>query len=184
MPCDRGGPRLAHRTIHLPFPHPRKTRRRWNGRRLQSARHSARPLCSSEIPSRISRQRPASTRTRCNPTRRMQLANRSQAPALVQESLTFDSHQRFAMINGHTLSPTIRGTRNAHRCSGNKNLREDMMNEPKKPEEVEPSPEAQASTTEGLTTEAAAPSDSELELKKLDGVAGGKAVTMGPDLWE
>jgi hypothetical protein len=59
-----------------------------------------------------------------------------------------------------------------------------MMNEPKKPEEVEPSPEAQASTTEGLTTEAAAPSDSELELKKLDGVAGGKAVTMGPDLWE
>ncbi len=58
------------------------------------------------------------------------------------------------------------------------------MNEPRKPDEIEPSPEAQASTTEVLTTEAAAPSDSELALKKLDGVAGGKPVMMGPDLWE
>jgi hypothetical protein len=58
------------------------------------------------------------------------------------------------------------------------------MNEPRRPEVVEPSPEAQASTIVDSTTEAAAPSDSELAPNELDGVAGGKVVTMGPDLWE
>ena len=60
------------------------------------------------------------------------------------------------------------------------------MNERKKPEEVESSAKAQAVTTGELPAEAAAPTDSELALNKLDGVAGGKGkpVMMGPDLWE
>jgi hypothetical protein len=59
------------------------------------------------------------------------------------------------------------------------------MNERKKPEEVESSAKAPAATTGKLTSEAA-PTDSELALNKLDGVAGGKGkpVMMGPDLWE
>ena len=34
------------------------------------------------------------------------------------------------------------------------------------------------------STQAAAPSDSELTPSELDAVTGGKAVAMGPDLWE